>query len=600
MYYSIKKRLLLGVICILLAALVPAGLYAVYLLRAEVARDARHMAMNNLRAVEWALTGHPSFDSAKALDDWAGGYEKATGIRVSYIVDGVLVADSQVGFERLSLAADHSMRPEIATARRNGTGMDARYSTTVNKRFLYAAAHTDGIPGMKPGVLRIAMPDLAVSGRLDRVGPDLALAFAGAFILACLLLGYALLRGFRYLDELILSAQAIGQGEYARRMPDIRCRELRPFTAALNGMAANIENHVRELAEEKNRLATVLDSMSEGVLVLNGDARLLLCNPAAERMFSGAREGMLLMEAVMNAALQEAANAALRGDANAPRKLRMELAGGRFCSASVIALPEGGLARLVLVFTDISERERLDAVRRDFVANVSHEMRTPLTSIRGYAELLRDDANLPLPTRSEFLDIIIRNAEHMSRMTDGLLALARTEYAAGRPAVANAGTEPAEAVTSLRAVLQELAPVFAEQGITVREHLPEAALPVPAGADDAQTVFRNLLDNAMKYGGGRIDVAAWAEESTVFVSVRDYGPGIPEESRERIFERFFRLERGTEGAAKATMGSAGLGLAICRHIMRNMGGSIKAVSPADGGAGIVFVTAFPAVGGAAA
>ncbi len=589
MYYSIKKRLLLGLTCILLAALAPAGLYVSYLLRTEVTRDAKDMAMNTLRGVEWTLARHPDFDSFKALDDWAEGYEKATGVRLSYIVNGDLVADSQVGFARLALAADHSLRPEIAAARKNGVGLDTRFSTTVGKRFLYAAMSTGRIPGLQPGVLRIAMPDLAVSDRLDKMGRDLLFVFAAAFVAACLLLALVLLWGFRYLDALILTAQAIGQGDYSRRMPDIRCRELRPFTAALNGMAANIESRVRELAEEKNRLASVLDAMSEGVLVLDGAARIVICNPAAKAMFSGAREGQLLMEAVMSAPLQEAAAAALRGESDALCKLRIPFAGGRFCSASVISLLPEGLARLMLVFTDISERECLDAMRRDFVANVSHELRTPLTSIRGYAELIRDDRGLAGDTRMEFLDIIIRNAEHMARMVDSLLSLARTEHAGGSPASA----APVDLAASLRSVLSEFAPLFGEKGAALSVSMAEGALAVRVDEDGLKTVFRNLLDNASKYGDGRIDVAVWREGDTAFVSVRDYGPGVPEESRERIFERFYRLERESGDRKKAAAGSAGLGLAICRHVMRNLGGSIRAEAPADGGPGIMFVAGFP-------
>ncbi len=601
MYYSIKKRLLLGVFCILLAALVPAGVYAMYLLRGEVSRDARDVAMNTLRGVEWTLAHHPPFGSPKDLDAWAAGYGAATGVRVSYIVNGTLVADTQVGYERLALAADHSLRPEIVAARKNGRGLDTRFSTTVNMRFLYAALSTGSIPGFAPGVLRIAMPDLAIARRLDRVGFDLALAFAGAFVLGCFLLGIMLLRGFRYLDALTVTAQAIGLGDYARRMPDSRCRELRPFTAALNGMAVNIGKQMREIAEEKNRLETVLNAMSEGVLALSGDGRVLLGNPAARTMFSGMEEGRLLLEVIMNAALHEAVSAALSGEA-VPGTVRVAARGGGTCSANIVPLPPGGVAKLLLVFTDISERERLDAMRRDFVANVSHELRTPLTSIRGYAELLRDDANLPEATRAEFLDIITRSAEHMARMTDSLLSLARAEHAGARAAPDRGeASGPTDAAAVLRSVLRDLGPAVRDRAVAVSLDLPaaaagpEAPLFVRGGADGLAEVFRNLLDNALKYGGNRIELGARAEGDTAVITVRDNGPGIPEESRERIFERFYRLKRGPEG--KSAAGSAGLGLAICRHIVRNLGGSIRVGIPADGGPGTAFVVRLPLAGG---
>ncbi len=698
--YSIKKRLLLGMACILLLALLPAGLYAIHTLRAEAENDARATALNVLRGVEWALAQHAPFKEYRELNEWANGYEVATGVRVSYIVDGALAADSQLDYAKLPETADHSTRPEVLAAQRGETSVDARFSTTVGKRYIYAALFTNKIPGAKAGVLRIAMPDFEVSGRLSGLERDLALIFALAFLAGCALVGILLLAVFRYLAGLTRSATEIGQGNYARRMPDTRCRELQPFVVALNGMAANIEQQISLIRAEKSQLETVLNAMHEGVLLLDAHERIVRANPAAAGLFPGMSpiDGKLLMEVIMNNALREAvaesgaakngqtqnetppcenmadehAQAAPKANADAcaglpanSQSLVISAANGKTYAVAVVSLPEdlsfdlpgipggmpgklpgalpgkrpgelpdalpgkrpggmppalskgrlqGGPARTMLVITDISERERVDAIRRDFVANVSHELRTPLTNIRGYAELMQDTPTLPEYKRMEFLGIIARNAAHMSRMTDSLLTLARAEHANARPRL-----ESADLADALQATAREFAPQLAEKGVRLELRIPQGISPgmsqnaspgtpqdaqpgvppapllVRGDADSLHEVFFNLLDNAIKYGGGRVEASITPRNANGMaqVDVRDYGAGIPEAGRERIFERFYRLERPSGEEKRKTSGSVGLGLAICRHIVHNLGGSIQALAPTDGGPGSLFTVCLP-------
>ena len=580
-YYSIKRRLFAAVLGLLLLLLAPSGLYIAHSLRADAQREMLGTAESVLRAVEWSLASHEAFDGFADLHAWAEGYEATTGIRLSYIVNGKLAADSSMDYASVPFAPDHSLRPEIVQAQQEGLGIAVRQSTTANKRFVYAAMPADSIMGVPFGVLRIAVPDASVVERLRTLSYTLVSVFAGAFALGALLIWALFWSMFRHFDAMAVSAQEIGFGDYSRRMPDVRCLELAPFVEAINGMAHNIEVQIREISEDRSQLLVVLNGMREGVMLLDADGRVRLFNPAAAAIFPGLSQmkGELLMQATMQPRLHEAVARILADPDAASTSLRLNLPGDAVFEASLIPLPQGGAARLVLVFTDVSEQERVDRIRRDFVANVSHELRTPLTSIQGYAESLRDTQDLPLAQRTQFLDVIIRNTEHMTRMTDSLLNLARTEHAA-----ASRKLEPVDAAAVLHQVAHELQPVLQDRGADLALRLPVGALPVLAEKGGLHEVFRNLLENAAKYGGGRIEVYCAQEDGMTVFLLRDYGQGIPKESRERVFERFFRLERGT-GHEK---GSVGLGLAICRHIMRNMQGSIRIEDPADGGAGVVF------------
>lgn len=581
-YYSIKRRLFAAALGLLLLLFVPSGLYIAHSLRADAQREMLGTAESVLRAAEWSLASRGAFDGFADLHAWTEGYQATTGIRLSYIVDGRLAADSSMDYARIPFVGDHSLRPEVVQALKEGLGIAVRHSTSVNKRFVYAAMPVDSISGLPSGVLRIALPDMAVVERMQHISYSLLTAFAGAFALGALLIWAFFWRVFRYFDDMAVSAQAIGFGEYSRRMPDVRCLELVPFVAAINGMAHNIEEQMREVSEEKSQLLVVLNGMHEGVMLLDADGRVRLFNPAAAALFPGLShmKGELLMQVTMQPRLQEAVSRILADPKAESTSVRLTLAADSVFDASLIPLPQGSMARLVLVFTDVSEQERVDRIRRDFVANVSHELRTPLTSIQGYAESLKDTPDLPMEQRGQFLDVILRNAEHMTRMTDSLLTLARTEHAANTRKLG-----PVDAAGVLRQVAHELQPLLQEKAVELKLRIPPGSLPVLGERGGLHEVFRNLLENAAKYGGDTIEVHSAEKDGMIVFSLRDHGQGIPKESRERVFERFFRLERGT-GHDK---GSVGLGLAICRHIIRNMQGAICIEDPEDGGVGVVFV-----------
>jgi len=378
----------------------------------------------------------------------------------------------------------------------------------------------------------------------------------------------------RSLAEVAAVARAIADGDYRRRLHLSPGGELATLAETVNHMARSIEAQIATITEQKIQLQAILDSMREGVMVLDAAGRIRVVNPALARMapISGSFTGRRPIEVAQSPELQKACDRLLAERDPAPGQasgLEVEVAPGRFYEVSLVRLATGlRETGAVLVFHDVTEARRLGSIRRDFAANVTHELRTPLTSIKGYAETLLTASPDLDPEKRRFLDIILRNANHMSRMVEDILDLARLEEeptAAAIGAVAAPGAALAEAV-------RECEPLAAARELTLDMRIPADIPPVACDSGQLSQVWRNLLENATRFGpnGSKILLTAEADAQTVTCGVQDQGPGIPPDERQRVFERFYRVERHR---SKAT-GSTGLGLAIVKHIVERHGGRV--------------------------
>lgn len=573
---SLRKRLVLGTWLLLLMALAPPFVYFDRTIREDMLEEARKRATETLSSTQWVLSRHAPFGSEDALEAWAVEYARHTGVRFTYIVDGKVMADSDVPAERVHLMDDHGGRPEVVAASRGGSGMEVRYSTTLRKDLVYAALRVEGIAGLPAGVIRVALPVSEVRDRIDSMETGLLWAFIFS-LLASGGLGFLVTRPFLGgIESMARAAQAIGQGDYGRRIRDIPGRELRPLAHAINGMAHNIERHLAVLEEQKGRLEAVFNGMREGVMVLDAEGRITTINRALTTMFEGivSKIGRTPLEATMKPELQRAVDDLRAKDTTEGRAIMLELSDGRAFEVNLVPFFDEAGRCVVLVFHDVSEREKLERIRRDFVANVSHELKTPLTSIKGYAETLLESPPASCEQAGAFMRTILKNANHMTKMVNSLLVLARSEHKGEKRVLAEV-----DAAEVLRQTLREFQPVARRKAIELVCEV-EGAVTVMADRDGLGEVFRNLMDNAMKYSpeGTRVSVSARPGAGVATFCFRDEGPGIPENSKERIFERFYRIEREGDTSKE---GSAGLGLAICRRIVRSHGGEIWVESPLD-------------------
>jgi two-component system, OmpR family, phosphate regulon sensor histidine kinase PhoR len=384
------------------------------------------------------------------------------------------------------------------------------------------------------------------------------------------------------LQRVVAFARRIAQGDLSARLVQSGGDELGTMEGALNQTAERLGQNFAEIESGRHELATMLDSMQEAVVAVTSEGQVRWSN-AVMRSIAGTeiRVGLPLVHSVRDPDLLACVRGALEtGEVRSGRAC--SLAPGRIFEINAAPLPSGGA---LAVLHDVTRIETAEKSRREFVANVSHELRTPLTSIQGYVETLIEDPHPNPQSTQEFLQVILKNATRMNRLTEDLLALASVESPDYKLAV-----RPMRANELVRDAIDSLGGLVVDSGVDLQS----------AGAPDAQVmvdpdamnqVFGNLIENAVKYGksGKRVLVGARLEGSEVEFFVRDFGPGIGSEHLARIFERFYRVDKARSREA----GGTGLGLAIVKHIVQVHGGRIRAES--ELGSGTTFVFTFPQI-----
>jgi len=578
---------LMAVLAALVALTVgAAGLVAERTLRAQERADLTRSLQQRAELVRTALgTRAWEEDSPEQLHALATRAARAAEARVTLIApDGKVLADSDVPPRHLPGVENHGDRPEVRAALAGEAGTASRRSSTVLRRLLYLAAPLETSEGR--GAVRLAVDMTEVETRVGALRRQLlaggAVGLVAALALALFLTRYTV----RPLREIRDALGALVRGEPDRRLP-IRSRdELGDIARSVNAMAEQLRLRLTQITAEKEQLHAVLASMVEGVLVLDSDARVVLANPRARELLSmwGAVEGRKLLEVARHPAIDEALRTAAGASHPVVSEAEVSPRGGQSRSVLVhaVAFPaDGPRTGTVAVFHDVTELRHLENVRRDFVANASHELQTPLTAIRGFAETLLA-SGLPAETRPQ-VEVILRNAARLQALIGDMMELSRIE---SRRLPLHPGE--VDVAKLVRTVLQDMEPRTKERGLEVSLcGDPE----VPAWADRraVEQILTNLLDNAAKYTdpGGRITVELEARGEAIRVRVRDTGIGIAAEHRARIFERFYRVDK----ARSRALGGTGLGLAIVKHLVQALGGEIYVES--EPGAGSTFTFTLP-------
>lgn len=556
---------------LLIAVLLPVDYYAERTLR----RDYERAGFERLTSIaRVALSSPPPVSSfsttsrtpSPALREWLTKMA-SSGVRVTVIAsDGLVLADSQSDPQTME---NHAGRPEIREALANGDGLSVRHSVSINRDLLYYAARFS-MPSGPPIVLRFAVPLLTVN--------DEVWAFRRRFwlssVVMLLVTGMASLlisRTFsRRVERLQSFSRRVAEGDFRPIDADRSGDALEALAVSLNDSATRLDRAMRTLREERNLSAAILGSMVEGVAVVNSSERLLFANEG----FAGILEldappqpGRSLLEVVRQTELIEAVRDVLKG---APR-VEAEIVTGtlrqRFFAATVASVKATENSGAVVVLHDITDLRKLERVRRDFVANVSHEFKTPLTAIQGFAETLLAGAMDDPQHRVRFLQIILEHSRRLARLTDDLLELSKMD--ADRLALEVDRLSASQLVQSCVETTQRVAN---EKHLRVSINLPQCLPDVAADRRRIAEVLQNLLDNAIQYtpAGGEIVVSASAGGQEVTFTVSDTGIGIPQVDQPRIFERFYRVDV----ARSREVGGTGLGLSIAKHLVEAHGGRI--------------------------
>ncbi|MBI4735547.1 MAG: PAS domain-containing protein [candidate division NC10 bacterium] len=387
-------------------------------------------------------------------DAWARRVAARTKARVTVIAgDGRVLADSDEASIRME---NHATRPEVAEALAGASGHAVRFSRTVHRDLVYFAQVMPEVDGRRL-VLRLAIPVGDVAHGFRQFRRDF---LAIATISLAVAIGITLLwaqRITRPLRQMVGFARGVAQGEMAQRLP-VRSRdELGELTEALNAMAEDLRATLRRLEEEGRRVRTIMESMAEGLLVIDAGSRISLLNPAAEALLDLKREtalGQTPLEAVRSHELHDLLKAAVERAGGASAEITLAYPRRRVLAGTAVAIRDAGGAfqGTVLALRDVTQLKRLEEARMEFVVNVSHELRTPLTAIRGYAETLLDDGLENREEARKFLEIIHRHAERLGRLLNDLLDLSNIEL--GRTTLHLAPTSLAEVMESVLPVIR--------------------------------------------------------------------------------------------------------------------------------------------------
>ncbi|MBI4081919.1 MAG: HAMP domain-containing protein [Candidatus Lambdaproteobacteria bacterium] len=488
-----------------------------------------------------------------------------------------------------ALQASESGRSEVRRALQGETGTAVRANEARQEPTVFVAVPLRDGPKVV-GALRAAMSMGPLRERLLELRVQALGGAALAAALAALVGFHAARRIAGPIEQIERSAERLARGELTARVPVPANDELRRLAETLNAMAALLADRVSLLTRQRNEIEAVLASMEEGVLAVDRAERLLNINRAALRQFGVQAtdpRGRNLYEVIRNTDLQQFVAGILAGGLPASRELRLYDEAERLLEVHGLVLRDalGAAIGALVVASDVTQLRRLEQLRREFVANVSHELKTPITAIQGFVETLLEGDLRDAETTRRFLGIVGRQAERLNQIIEDLLTLSRIEQGPESGQLAKERAVLAEILQSSKANCLVQAN---EQNVAIEVSCP-AGLAASVNAALIEQAVTNLIDNAVKYGGPGKVVRVEAEATPLDLRVRviDQGRGIEERHLPRLFERFYRVDR----ARSRKLGGSGLGLAIVKHIAQAHGGSVEVQSTP--GAGSTFSIVMP-------
>lgn len=525
------------------------------------------------------LEGADDAPSVESLRTFVDRHGRESNLRITVIRrDGVVLADSESSADQMD---NHLGRPEVAEALSRGTGSSIRQSSTTGVWTVYTArlATSDD----EEFIVRTARPLSAVEAEARTLWGTIGLAGGASFFVLLVVLTFVFRQLSNEAEQLADTADKYATGLLDYRGPQPSTAELARLGQALDDMARQLSKRMSELRSQQTEQQAILQSMSNGVIAIDLEQRILNVNQAAERLLglnADHARGRLLQEAVRHPDLHRFVAAALVS--NAAHTAEFKLWGEPRITVQAVSEtliePDGRPKGLLIILNDVTQLRRLETLRSDFAANVSHELRTPITNIKGYVETLLEVGLDDSDQARKFLEIIRKNSSRLASIVEDVLSLTRLEQPQSKDQIERT---PTRLLPLLKAVQGQFEEAADAKHITVTVDAP-ADLSVPAHSQLLEQAIGNLLSNAINYSPPhtQVDLRAKAvSENRVEVTVADRGSGIAKEHLPRLFERFYRVDKGRS----RELGGTGLGLALVKHIAIVHGGNVSVESELDVG-----------------
>jgi two-component system phosphate regulon sensor histidine kinase PhoR len=524
--------------------------------------------------LEKQITGLLSPLQKNAVDSICKEAGRLSATRITVILpDGTVIGDSR---ETPRLMDNHANRPEIIPALAGKAGKSLRFSKTLMQRMLYVAVPIKDRQSVV-AVLRTSLPANTVENEIRSIQLKIAL---GGCIIALLAAGISWVisrRISRPIEQMKKSAEQFARGDLSHRLTFPDSEEMAGLADAMNQMAAQLDNRIETISRQRNQLETVLASMLEGVIAIDSDERILSINRAAAQLFENQPadcQGKSIEEVIRSPAMQQFIRRSLRTKSPSEEDITVFQNEERVIDVKGSPLLDANQHQIgtLMVFHDVTQLRRLESMRRDFVANVSHEIKTPLTAIKGFVETLQQGMVENAEEKERFLGIVQKHVDRLNAIIEDLLSLSRIEQEDERKEIK---FEQARIASVFQAAIQLCGPKAEEKKIRIDLDCEKDATAIFDPALIEQAVV-NLLENAIKYSDSRssITLKSHQQNSEVIISVQDHGIGIAQKHLPRLFERFYRVDK----ARSRNMGGTGLGLAIVKHIAQAHGGHVSAES----------------------
>lgn len=539
------------------------------------------------------IKDHIPYDLTSNLDALCRQYKEKTGARVT-VIDGSgrVVGDSDELSERME---NHSDRPEIKEASVTDTGRSIRLSNTVHKEFFYFAVALGGSPDR--GFLRLSVPlhdlETAISNIRMRIAVSSFIALLAAIILGLFHAG----KITRAIEEITRFSTAMKSGNFKTRLFVKERGEIGELAKNISSMAQELKVRLEHSQKEQHKLEEILKNMSDGLMLTDIEGRIFLCNPAVKKLFGieSDIEGRTLMETLRNAELMDVITEALGKRETVAREIMITYPKETCLLVTAVPFsypPESeNISGIVLSLHNVTRLRKLEDVRKDFVANVSHEVKTPITAIKGFAETLLDGAIDDRENAFKFLQTIKSHSERLNFLVDDLLMLSRIEL--GDIRIKKVNVDLNEIIDAVFTTLKDKA---AAKGLQLRKDIPSGLREIKADRNRLIQILLNLVDNGIKFTekgdvcisartGIRDQGLGVSESDFMEITVADTGIGIPHHHIPRLGERFYRVDR----SRSRDLGGTGLGLAIVKHLVKAHGWGMQIESTPGKGTAVMIV-----------
>ncbi|QXM05831.1 two-component system histidine kinase PnpS [Crassaminicella indica] len=590
-----QKKIFITYTILILIGIILTGLLPLNFVRTSYVKNIENKLTTNANLINQFVKEKAEEISFEHIDfsQYANEYAEQIDARVTFINKmGKVIGDSEIGQKRLSEIESHLYRPEVKKALKGEVGKSKRWSTTTEMDYIYIAVPIK-IGDEIYGVTRLAFP-LTEMKKLNYKLFENTLVAAFCGLLVTTVLGYRFVNSVtRPIKEITRTAKRIANGSFGDKVYIKSNDEIGILADTFNIMSEKLNETISEIQDKNTKLQSILASMNEALFAVDKSYKIILINPVAMELFHVEDEnvyGKHILEVVRNNKLHDVLMDIIYNKNVGEREITIDYPEVKILKIYTnfirLDMDPNRIIGVMALIQDVTEMRKLENMRTEFVANVSHELKTPLTSISGFIETLKNGAMDNEKVRNRFLDIIDIETERLTRLIDDLLTLSAIEN--HKLAKKRDEIIIKEIIREMNMMVQALAK---QKSITYSTELEANLPPIYGNRDLFKQMILNLVENAIKYTpkNGQVKVLSYKRYDHIFIVVKDTGIGIPKEHIPRLFERFYRVDK----ARSRKVGGTGLGLAIVKHIVFSFDGDIKVNSKL--GKGSEFIVKIPII-----